>query len=480
MGGRRGARPEAGGDLPPPGFFGKIASRGDFVSRRVDGATRSALDDWLSAAIVASRRALGQAWLQNYLTAPVWRFALTAGVIGPEAVTGVLLASQDGSGRQFPLVVLARLPAGCSPYTLCRDAGSWFDAAEASAAATLTKGLDLEAFDARVAALGPPPAVPVESTAARRYGFDGDAAQAAACTSALEGALAGAAGPQGRPPTLWWTREGGASAASLLVHAGLPAPERFPALLDGQWARWGWQDATPTPSRPAAPAAGPPHAALRSAARSHRGTHRSSNQDAALERADLGLWAVADGAGGHDDGAHASAAVISRLGAFEPALSFTSALTEIEELLGEANDALRARGRQLGPERIVAAVVVALFVHHGLYAVVWAGDSRAYLLRGGDMVRLTRDHVSEDSRYVTRAIGAANTLMVDVARGTVMPGDRFVLCSDGLVKATGAAVLDAALRRGTPAEAAAALIDDALIAGASDNVTALVIDVGTM
>ena len=98
-------------------------------------------------------------------------------------------------------------------------------------------------------------------------------------------------------------------------------------------------------------------------------------------------------------------------------------------------------------QRRVAAVVVALFVHRGQYAVVWAGDSRAYLLRDGDVVRLTRDHVSEDARYVTRAIGAADLLMVDVARGAAMPGDRFVLCSDGLVKATGAAVLDAGVSR---------------------------------
>ncbi len=470
-----------------PGFFGKIPTRGDFVSRRVDGPARAALDAWLSAAVVASRRALGGDWLQCYGAAPVWRFALAAGAAGPEPLAGVLLASQDGAGRRFPLVIAARLPPGASPHALCRRAAAWFDAAEAAATAARSRALDLDAVDACVAALGFPPAVAFGGADARRHPFEGEAARASALADALEAALEAARpAPEGPPTTLWWTRGGGAMPASLLLHAGLPAPDRFAAMLDGRWARWGWDEAAPAeparavpePAAGLAPAAGPAPGGLRSAARSHRGTQRSTNQDAALERPDLGLWAVADGAGGHDDGAGASAAVIARLGAFEPALSFTSALTEIEELLGEANDALRARGRRLGPERLVAAVVVALFVHRGQYAVVWAGDSRAYLLRDGDVVRLTRDHVSEDARYVTRAIGAADLLMVDVARGTVLPGDRFVLCSDGLVKATGAAVLDAALRPGPPAAAAAALIEDALIAGASDNVTALVVDVG--
>ncbi|WP_165361506.1 type VI secretion system-associated protein TagF [Lichenibacterium ramalinae] len=473
-------------DGAAPGFFGKIAARGDFVSRRIDGPARAALDAWLSAAVVASRRALGGSWLGHYAAAPAWRFALAAGAAGPEPLAGVMVASQDGAGRQFPLVIAARLPGDASLYALCRHAAAWFDVAEEAAAAARSKTLDLDAFDARVAALGGPPAAPPGEVEARRLPFGGDVARAAALADALELALVGRPAPEGPPATLWWTREGGPAPASLLLHAGLPAPDRFAALLDGRWARWGWDEPAAAPPVPDAPApagpvpAGPvPHGPLRSAARTHRGTHRPSNQDAALERPDLGLWAVADGAGGHDDGAAASAAVIARLGGFAPALSFASALTEIEELLGEANDALRARARSLGPERMVAAVVVALFVHGGHYAVVWAGDSRAYLLRDGDAVRLTRDHVSEDARYVTRAVGAANALMVDVARGTVLPGDRFVLCSDGLVKATGAAVLDAALRPGPPAVAAAALIEDALIAGASDNVTALVVDVGT-
>jgi type VI secretion system protein ImpM len=152
-------------------------------------------------------------------------------------------------------------------------------------------------------------------------------------------------------------------------------------------------------------------------------------------------------------------------------------LAEIEELLSEANEALRATARQLGPERICASVVVTLFVHDCEYAVIWAGDSRAYLYREGEFRLLTHDHVSHGGRYVTRAIGAENVLQLDVMRGDVRHGDRFVLCNEGLVNAIGDLMLEAAVaRRGTATELANGLIDDALIAGASDNVTVLVVD----
>ncbi len=470
---RSSASPVPTGKLDPtlPGFFGKMAMRGDFVSRRIDAATRTVLDEWLSASVVTSRQVLGQQWLQAYLTAPVWRFAIAAGVVGPEAVAGVMMASLDSSGRHFPLVLLGTT-LGSLPFRLYRTAEDWFDAAEKAVLSTRAQATDLETFDVRVAALGGPSESLAAPVQARRLALDDGREIGTAYESVLEAALAESEAAL----SLWWTRGGGAVASSMLLHQGLPSPDRFAAMLDGRWGHWGWSEAQ-TPRRSARPAAQKSASSLRSAARTHRGTSRSRNEDAALEQPDRGLWAVADGAGGHDAAAYASAVVISKLGEFMPAMSFSGALTEIEELLGEANDALRARGRQFGPERMVAAVVVVLFIHRGRYAVIWAGDSRVYLLRDGDLVRLTRDHVTEDVRYVTQAIGATEMLMVDVARGDAMPGDRFVLCSDGLVKAIGEPMLDAAARRGTAAEAAIMLIDDALIAGARDNVTALVVDV---
>ncbi len=456
-----------------PGFFGKIPMRGDFVGRRIDGHLRQTLDQWLSASITASRKALGQDWSDAYHHAPLWRFVLTAGIVGSEPIAGILMPNADNFGREFPLVIAVEVTGCAQPLKLIRSAEAWFSAAERAGLSSHGDGADLDAFDGRVLALGQPVFESDRAAVAQRFAYGDEVEEARGYAGVMESTL----GARQDGMSVFWTRGGGGVPPSMLHHRGLPPPERFAALLDGQWEDWGWSEeiVAPPAERPVMLSVS---GTLTSASRTHRGTRRSNNQDATLERPDLGLWAVADGAGGHDAGSYASAVVIAKLAEFEAPMSFASALTDIEELLEEANDSLRAKGRQLGPERICAAVVVAMVIHKGQFAIVWAGDSRAYVFREGRLQRLTRDHVSDGGQYVTRAVGAEDMMLVDVVRGELADGDRFVLCSDGIVKTIGDRMLEAAVRRGSAADVATELIDDALIAGARDNITALVVDVG--
>ncbi|KMO10477.1 hypothetical protein QR78_26930 [Methylobacterium indicum] len=490
-----GRRPAAAPEPAMPGLFGKVPSRGDFVSRRLGGALHGALDQWLSRAIVASRRQLGEAWLPAYLVAPVWRFVLGRDTMGPHAVAGVLMPSVDRVGRYFPLVLAAEMPDLADPWRLFRRAGTWFDAAEARARACLADDFDFDAFEAGLTALGLPEPphrpVPDGAEAPRRYGLGGEAEAIRAYADVLEAAMAGSR----RSFTLWWTTGSEAVAPSLLMHGGAPAPEQFAAFLDGRWDVWGWQDwarqdgpgpgqadrearapVLPPADAPLAPAAAPEPVRLVSAARTHRGTRRQRNDDAVVDRPDLGLWAVADGAGGHAAADVAAAAVAERLAGL-PAGPEAPGRGAIEALLAQANEALRARARRLGPDAVVAAVVVVLMVRAGRYAVAWAGDARAYLLRGRGLLPLTRDHATREGRkVVTRAVGAEDAFALDWVDGAVRAGDRFVLCSDGLVGALGERGLALVAGHGTPAEAVASAIDDALIAGARDNVSVVVVD----
>ncbi|MFF8803041.1 MULTISPECIES: type VI secretion system-associated protein TagF [unclassified Methylobacterium] len=470
------------------GFFGKVPTRGDFVSRRLGGALHGALDQWLSRAVVASRRQLGEAWLPAYLVAPVWRFVLGGGTMGPHPVVGVLMPSVDRVGRYFPLVLAAEMPGLADPWRLFRLAEDWFDAAEARARACLDDDFDFDVFERGLNAFGPPgiPPEAPDKSGPCRFGLDGEAGLIRAYADAVEGVLAGS-----QPAfTLWWTKGSEAVAPSLLLHRGAPAPEQFAALLDGRWQDWGWQNwhgpvggPAQAPSvPPAVPEAKPtpsPETAFRlvGAARSHQGTRRSRNDDVIVARPDLGLWAVVDGAGGHAAADLAAAAVAERLGAFPVGLGAAPARAEIEALLREANAALRARARRLGPDAIVAAVVVVLLVRAGRYAVAWAGDARAYLLRGRTLTPLTRDHATREGRkVVTRAVGAEDAFAPEWVDGAVRPGDRFVLCSDGLVGALGERALAQVAGHGSPSAAVASAIDDALIAGARDNISAVVVD----
>jgi type VI secretion system protein ImpM len=89
----------------PPGWFGKLPFLGDFASRRLPDSFMRAWDEWLQPGLAASRQATGEHWLELYLTFPVWRFVVPAGLIGDACWIGVLLPSVDRVGRCFPLTV---------------------------------------------------------------------------------------------------------------------------------------------------------------------------------------------------------------------------------------------------------------------------------------------------------------------------------------------------------------------------------------
>jgi protein phosphatase len=128
--------------------------------------------------------------------------------------------------------------------------------------------------------------------------------------------------------------------------------------------------------------------------------------------------------------------------------------------------------------------VVTLLARGSTCAVLWAGDSRAYRLRNGGLEQLTRDHSfaalhgdeGVDSHAITRAVGGEATLELDVIRDRVHPGDRFLLCSDGLTRMVPADQLASLLAQADIGRAVEELIKATLAAGAPDNVTALVVE----
>ena len=139
----------------PPGFFGKLPSRGDFVERRLDRAFCTAYDAWLQASMLASKASLGDAWLPAYLEAPLWRFAIEAGVCGPRATAGVIMASVDRVGRYYPLTIATHLD-GPWPAAAFLALDSWFADLETQALAALDDDCTFEIFDSAMTAIPAP------------------------------------------------------------------------------------------------------------------------------------------------------------------------------------------------------------------------------------------------------------------------------------------------------------------------------------
>jgi len=233
---------------------------------------------------------------------------------------------------------------------------------------------------------------------------------------------------------------------------------------------------------------------FQSRAATHAGTADRLNEDTYVNRPDLGLWAVADGAGGHESGELASAKVAALLETIDEGLSASELLVQVRSRLEEAHAYLRQLASARGPDVIVATTVVALLARDNHFACMWAGDSRAYLLRGHALTRITRDHtlvqamvedgeISEaesvghpQANVVTNAIGADIDLLdLEKRTGQLEPSDRLLLCSDGLFKAISEEQV-AELLSGHGDSGAERLIEAALANRATDNVTVVTIE----
>jgi serine/threonine protein phosphatase PrpC len=182
----------------------------------------------------------------------------------------------------------------------------------------------------------------------------------------------------------------------------------------------------------------------------HTGMVRDRNEDSFLVRTDLGLWVVADGMGGHEAGDLASQIVVKSLDGIGEPVSSADLLKQCEDQIFRANQEIMELSRSRHGA-IIGTTAAILLVREQHYACVWAGDSRVYRVKDGSIGQISRDHTEveelvaggtlsrEDaeswpSNVITRAIGVAADLELEIVTGPAEPGDVFVLCSDGLTK----------------------------------------------
>jgi serine/threonine-protein phosphatase Stp1 len=222
----------------------------------------------------------------------------------------------------------------------------------------------------------------------------------------------------------------------------------------------------------------------------HAGS-RKGNEDSHALRESKGVWAVADGMGGHENGRWASATIAEALGSATLVGGFQADSAALRGAIRTANDRIREAGAAAGKR--MGSTVVALLVGEGRYACFWVGDSRAYLLRRGELKQVTRDHTQVEmmverglleresarnhplANVLSRAVGVEEDLQVDAATGELQADDVFLLCSDGLTGVVNDAEIAEKLTRLQPQAAADTLRDMVLARGAPDNVTIIIV-----
>ncbi len=230
---------------------------------------------------------------------------------------------------------------------------------------------------------------------------------------------------------------------------------------------------------------------IQSAARTHQGAVRRQNQDSYFARPDAGLWAVADGMGGHEGGEWASAKLVEKFEAIGEFGGLDEAAEAVADAIRKANRSILREGERRGKQ--MGTTIVSLLVRGRNYRVIWVGDSRAYLLRGGKLRQLSRDHTQVQEmvsrgilqpadavdhpmgHVLSRAIGVREEVEMDSVEGELQPGDTFLLCSDGLHGYVEEEEISRLLARGSPERATEELVERTLAAGAPDNVTVIAI-----
>jgi len=231
----------------------------------------------------------------------------------------------------------------------------------------------------------------------------------------------------------------------------------------------------------------------RSSTLSHVGNVRQLNEDSCLDRSSIGLWVVADGMGGHAAGDLASQMIVNALSCVPAPTSLSRFVEDVEASLISVNSKLLKLARE--KNQTTGSTVVAMLAHGRHCVLIWAGDSRAYRLRDGELAQMSTDHSQVElyieqglmtreearghpaSNMVTRAVGASEEILLDMEVVELAPGDRYLLCSDGLDKHLSDIEIAGVLAAGDVDTAAAALIERTLERGANDNVTVSVIDI---
>jgi serine/threonine protein phosphatase PrpC len=223
----------------------------------------------------------------------------------------------------------------------------------------------------------------------------------------------------------------------------------------------------------------------------HVGKVRERNEDAFLLRTDTGLWAVADGMGGHVAGDLASRILVQWLDAIDQPEAAVDLLRQCETQICRANQDIIKLSRAHSGATIGTTAAV-LLVRERHYACLWAGDSRVYGISHGAIRQLSRDHSEIEeliasgalsrkdaehwpSNAITRAVGVAENLELEVVTGAAEPGDIFVICSDGLTRHLSDPEI---LAHATGCHARAAcegMLELALQRGGLDNVTVVVV-----
>jgi PPM family protein phosphatase len=231
---------------------------------------------------------------------------------------------------------------------------------------------------------------------------------------------------------------------------------------------------------------------------SEKGSTREVNEDSIAivkvwEETDrsASLFILADGLGGHAGGEIASSMVTNELPKALKDRSGLDVLTNLVASVYEINDIILNAGISNASLSGMCATIVAALVVNNLLYLIHVGDSRGYLFRAGRLLHRTRDHSyletfgPEKSRFrprfghvLTQSIGCSRTVAPGLGIYQLEPGDRILLCSDGISDVISSEEMQHILESSPTGTASRALLDRAAAKGSTDDLSVVVVEAG--
>ncbi|NOQ64400.1 MAG: type VI secretion system-associated protein TagF [Methyloprofundus sp.] len=232
------------------GYYGKVSTRGDFVSRGLPVSFINPWDSWLQEAILSSQQQLGKNWLNCYLTGPIYRFSLASGICGEQSWLGIMMPSVDSIGRYYPMTIVVQNYLHTNPFTALQEATEWFVRAEELALSSLSEEFDLQLFNQQLAELKievfsqndntQVPAPPLAQHGASQA-WQSRLSVGQDISHVLPRFMDNLLKENCFSYSVWWTAGSEQVSASLLVCEGLPPFDGIASMLDGNWNSWGWE-----------------------------------------------------------------------------------------------------------------------------------------------------------------------------------------------------------------------------------------------
>ncbi|VAW45391.1 Protein serine/threonine phosphatase PrpC, regulation of stationary phase [hydrothermal vent metagenome] len=229
----------------------------------------------------------------------------------------------------------------------------------------------------------------------------------------------------------------------------------------------------------------------------HIGCVRQKNEDSLLAMPKSGLWAVADGMGGHEAGDYASQSIIRHLQKAGLQYRNTELVNAIPSVLASANKEIYHYAQQHTPNQIIGSTIVVLIIEDENYHCFWSGDSRCYLSREQTFTPITNDHTeaqtlieqgiltpaqtenSKEANTLTHAIGVDPSPHLDYIKDYIYEEDRFLLCTDGLTKNFSDTTLAEHITLDNIDGINQQFLSKALQAGAPDNLSSIIVSINT-